>query len=261
MSDGAFDRIRRFAASVPIDEAARARCRERLRAIDAPGAVPTAGDPPRTLDDLEASGGTRHVSLKSGSTFKIVAAVAASLALVLGIVLAARPGTKRVSPITSSTSTSTTIATAPACRSGQLTPTAGGYGEAGGQFSQTFILANHSGRACVLSGWPRFWAVSAAGRPQRTHTERVRQNDPTAPAYRAVTLKPGDAASFAVYSQDWNAVRNTGCPETSGALVQPTEGAATLSVHVQIPDCAGTVFVAPFISGRTDRQAWSVVVK
>src|SRR5689334_13386071 len=87
-------------------------------------------------------------------------------------------------------------ASAPTCRPAQLRLEASFYGEAGGQFLQTFTFTNASRRECALKGWPTVTPEGRSGRPQRARSLRVIQ---TAPTVHAVVIGSGAAASFDVY--------------------------------------------------------------
>ncbi len=123
------------------------------------------------------------------------------------------------------------------------------YGEAGGQFLQTFTFRNRSDRTCRLRGWPRLNA----------RTRRVRQGGPKTPASLTVFLGAGGAASFDVYGEDWNHVADKPCPKTRVVLVTPPGATSALRVKVKLPNC-GPYYVAPVIAGTKDRTAWSTVV-
>ena len=146
------------------------------------------------------------------------------------------------------------------CRSSGLALTAGHYGEAGGQFIQTFTFTNITPTRCRLGGWPGFQLADASGHLARTETRRVRQNAPPAAAWRPVVLAPHGAASFDVFGADFDVVRNVSCPKTYAAAILAPNDTSRMSVRVQIPEC-GAFYIAPLIAGRTDRAAWSFVVR
>jgi Protein of unknown function (DUF4232) len=134
----------------------------------------------------------------------------------------------------------------PVCTPPQLHLVAGFQGAAAGQFLQTFTFVNVSRRTCTLEGWPRL-----VGIPSR----RVVQAKPVV----RVVVRPGGAASFDVFGEDWNHRADTPCPVTRSVQVIPPGGNAALSVAVRMPNCQGHE-VAPMIAGRVDRDAWSTVV-
>lgn len=129
---------------------------------------------------------------------------------------------------------------------------------AGGQFAETFTVTDVSASACTLSGWPSVQAESG-GVARSTTVVRVSQDSTPARAYGRVQLAPGGVASFEIYGADWDAARNTACPEAAGYLVTLPGTSEGLRVGAVEPDC-GKVFVAPIVPGRVDNYGWTVVV-
>jgi hypothetical protein len=154
------------------------------------------------------------------------------------------------------------IATAsvPICSVARLSVVAGEFGEAGGQFLQTFTLTNLSSGACRLAGWPIVRVLdSSPGSPRSTKTMRVRQNTPPEQASSVVVLRPSRKASFDVYGADYDAVHNRACPQIRAAVITPPATAGQLRIAVRLPDC-GTLLIAPVIGGASDRPSWSEYV-
>ena len=131
------------------------------------------------------------------------------------------------------------------------------YGEAGGQFVQTFTATNAGGTPCSLAGWPNIRVKSRSGRIEAARSIRVVQGGPTSRPFETVVLRPGTAASFDVFGADWNALANRACPRTHALLIA-LPGAAPLPVKVSLPYCS-PFYIAPVIAGKTDRDAWSSV--
>ena len=138
-------------------------------------------------------------------------------------------------------------APAPSCTAAQLHIQPTSYGEAGGQFVQTFTLTNVGANACRLAGWPALRAPSI----------RVVQGGPSAKPFHTVVVQPGGVAAFDVFGADYDALANRACPKTRSLLIAAT-GTGPSRVRVALPFC-GPFFVAPVIAGRTDRNAWSEV--
>jgi hypothetical protein len=143
------------------------------------------------------------------------------------------------------------------CRASGLALKVGRYGEAGGQFIQTFTFTNVSGADCRLGGWPGFRVLEASRR--LVPTQRVRQNAPGRPAWRSVVVPPNRSASFDVYGADFDAARDVACPKTSSASITVPNDSAEMSVRLRIPNC-GRFLVAPLLAGSIDRDSWSSVV-
>jgi hypothetical protein len=143
------------------------------------------------------------------------------------------------------------------CRASQLHLRPSLYGEAALQFIQTFTATNEGSAACSLTGWPTLRLKSPSGKVRAARSIRVVQGSPSSQPFRAVVLRPGEAASFDVFGADWNAIANRACPKTHTLLVA-LPGAAPLPVRVALPYCSA-FYVAPVVAGKADRDAWSSV--
>jgi len=151
-----------------------------------------------------------------------------------------------------------TEVTFPLCHAHQLHLAPSFYGEAGGQFIQTFTFTNLGNGACQVRGWPTLRVSATSGRPVSVRLRRVLQGPPSAPPFRTVLLHPRGAASFDVYGADWNGLSNRPCSHTTAIVVTLPGAADTRKATVKMPDC-GLFDIAPLIAGKTDRHAWSVV--
>jgi hypothetical protein len=154
---------------------------------------------------------------------------------------------------------STSPAPSSACLLPQLHLAASFYGEAGGQFLQTFTFTNVSRQVCRMGGWPSVGIEVASHRRVPVRTRQVVQGQPGARPFARVPLRPHGSASFDVYGADWDHQRNLSCPKTTAALVTPPGSGVALRVSVRIPICPSGFEIAPLIAGRTDHQSWSTV--
>lgn len=145
----------------------------------------------------------------------------------------------------------------PTCAATQLRLRAGLYGEAGGQFMQTFTATNSGARSCRVAGWPNIQTTSPSGRNEAAPSIRVVQGRPSSHPFVTVTIKPGGAASFDLFGADWDALANRACPKTH-ALAISLPGVRPLPVTVALPFC-GPFYVAPLVAGKSDRESWSGV--
>lgn len=143
------------------------------------------------------------------------------------------------------------------CQSRRLHLRASFYGEAGGQFIQTFTFTNAAAMPCRLAGWPTLRLRNPSGQATAARSIRVVQNRPSSQPFEPVILEPGGAASFDVFGADWNVLANRACPNTH-ALSIALPGAASLTVTVALPHC-GPFSISPVVAGKTDRDAWSAV--
>jgi hypothetical protein len=143
------------------------------------------------------------------------------------------------------------------CQSRRLHLRASFYGEAGGQFIQTFTFTNAGAMPCRLAGWPTLRLRNPSGQATAVRSIRVVQNRPSSRPFEPVILQPGGAASFDVFGADWNVSANRACPNTH-ALSIALPGVAALAIRVALPHC-GPFSIAPVVAGKTDRDAWSAV--
>jgi hypothetical protein len=162
-------------------------------------------------------------------------------------------------PMTTSTSTTIGHTNEAACDPSQLALNGTNFGEAGGQFIQTFTFTNVSRESCHLGGWPGFQVADTAGHLVPTPTQRVRQGASPQPLWTRVVLAPHQTASFDLYGDDFDRVHDRACPMTSSVSIIPPDATAPLSALIHVPDC-GTFLVAPVIVGSTDRDSWSTIV-
>ena len=155
------------------------------------------------------------------------------------------------------TSFAPAAASVPTCTADQLRLRPTLYGEAGGQFIQTFTLTNAGANACRLAGWPTLRAVDASGHSEPAPSIRVVQGKPATKSFDTVVVQPGSVAAFDIFGADYDALANRACPKTR-ALLLAAPGVAPSRVTIALPFC-GPFYVAPVIAGRTDRDAWSGV--
>ena len=80
------------------------------------------------------------------------------------------------------------------CESLQLRLAASFYGEAGGQFIQTFTFTNVSRRVCRMEGWPSLEIEVASHRPVPVRTRRVVQGPLRARPFARVLLRARGAS-------------------------------------------------------------------
>jgi hypothetical protein len=145
----------------------------------------------------------------------------------------------------------------PTCKATQLHLRATAYGEAGGQFLQTFTFTNASQGTCQLAGWPTLRLVDTSGKTKPTPTIRVVQGKPGTRPFGTVVVQPGSAAAFDIFGADFDAIANRACPKTRGFSVAPP-GVAPSRVSVGVPFC-GPFDIAPIVAGKVDRNAWSAI--
>ena len=149
-------------------------------------------------------------------------------------------------------------ATLATCQARQLNLSTSFYGEAGGQFIQTFAFTNTLYHPCQLRGWPALNWERVGGRLVRMRSVRVVQVAPGARPFTTVVLPARRAASFDLYGEDWNHLADRRCPSTSSVSITPPGVHAAFPVAAKLPIC-GRLSVAPVIAGPSDHDSWSVV--
>ncbi len=147
----------------------------------------------------------------------------------------------------------------PRCRSYQLglAAPASGLTGAAGVLRQTFVLTDRVAGNCHLEGWPGFQAVGKGGRSLPTPTRRVPYLAPPGSLpYREVSLTPGGHAAFDVYGEDYDAVSNKACPDTTAVLVIPPNGSSQqLATNARLPYCGAPYDLTPVVPGSTDQRS------
>jgi hypothetical protein len=149
-------------------------------------------------------------------------------------------------------------ATLATCQAPQLSLSASFYGEAGGQFIQTFTFTNALTHRCQLRGWPTVNWERVDGRLVRMRPVRVVQVALGAQPFRTVVLRARGAASFNLYGEDWNHLADRRCPSSSSVSITPPGVRAAFPVAAKLPIC-GRLYVSPVIAGPSDHDSWSVV--
>jgi len=208
-------------------------------------------EPPPARDDLEAlirEARARQRRRRLTAAFVVGLAAAAAVGVYDGLagsgstnVGSRQRGPAALSPL-------------PRCRSDQLRLTAPKmWGAAAGSLIEDFTLTNSSQTTCALSGWPAVQRLGRSGRPIPVALNRwVYEQHGPAP-FRVVRLRPGRAATFPVFGEDWNHAVDRACPNARTVRVEPPGGGGWLSVGLKIPACSGWS-VGPLVPGR--RAPW-----
>lgn len=184
-------------------------------------------------------------------------AAAVATALSVGAVLNAGSGARTQSQ----GSPSAAIAAVPSCGIEQLRLSAArSPGFAAGSLLERLTLTNVSHSACTLAGWPDVRRLDGRGHAVPTRRILVVYSPSGSSPYQKVRLRPGHAASFNLFGDNWNLTANRPCPTTRHVLVEPHGDSGWLSVARRIPACR-TLFVAPLVAGSTDPHWWSVTLR
>jgi Domain of unknown function (DUF4232) len=155
------------------------------------------------------------------------------------------------STATTETATSTTAAGPPLCTAPVLTGVFLGQQGAAGHGLLGFALRNASGRPCHTFGYPGVRFLSAAGSPLATVSTRTTHDLLGAVPRIALTLGPGEQASFRLVVTH-GIVSRTGCTTAHALAVIPPDDTRTL--RIAIADGAyecGTATVTPLRPGTS----------
>lgn len=164
-------------------------------------------------------------------------------------------GTTTPPTSTSSTSATTTTSTAPAqgtaaCVASDLTPAFLGSNGAAGHVVLSFVLHNSSAAPCHTYGFPGVEFLARGGAPIRTDAKRVVQDFAGSVPEVAITLKPGDEATFRVITSD---VASTQVACVTGYAMQIIAPDDTAPMRAPMPDgasiCGGQATVSPLEPG------------
>jgi Protein of unknown function (DUF4232) len=204
---------------------------------------------PDTLEALirEARERQRHRQLRTAGFAVLVVAVGLASFAVASAVRQTKPrqGGAPAVPLQS-------------CEPNQLRLTAAvTWNVAAGSLLEPFRLTNVSDTACSLAGWPEVRLVDAGGRVIPTRSFRYTYSDRIKVPFRVVTVRPGRAASFNYFAPDWSSESNSACPNARRVQIRLPAAHKWSSVARTIPAC-GTLFVDPFVPGRTDAR-WGAV--
>jgi hypothetical protein len=226
--------------------------------------TPTEFDNPNESSDAnellikEARQKSRHRRLKVGAVVLTVAVIVSAVLVDLG----------RISPRKTTTGdlAGTANSVSPTCLRSQLRVTIVGDGAAAGQGASLIQVTNASGKACSLTGYPRFVGVFASG-AQRTAKDTVHGmmggigtgNEPVNGPVKKVKLpvvtlraRHGVATSVEEGGADGYAPHPT-CPGFTSYIVSlPHVTGGTYTFHPRWPDLyCFQPEVHPFVSGFT----------
>jgi hypothetical protein len=156
---------------------------------------------------------------------------------------------------TTSAPVTTTAAAVPACVAADLALSYLGGQGATGHGELGFALRNTSSRACHTYGYPGVLFLSKSGQGLTTATTRT-THDFFGPApLTAITLAPGQTASFRL-GVTHGAASSAGCVTAAGLQVIPPDDTATLKTTISNGGAfeCGTATVSPLEPGTSAYQ-------
>jgi Protein of unknown function (DUF4232) len=152
---------------------------------------------------------------------------------------------------TSSTTTTTTQPTLAACKTGQLSVTAGMSSGAAGTIGQVVLFENVSSTLCLFHAFPGVAGLDANGN-QLTQATRILGNGTpftgSAASLPTIQLAPGATASALVEGSDVPTGNATSCVSYPALLVTPPNALQSVKVVATLPGCSG-LRVTPVVAG------------
>ena len=124
---------------------------------------------------------------------------------------------------------------AQSCTSAALSVSLGQATTAAGSRGQRLTITDIASSVCTLYGYPGMLMLNSSGSPLPTHVVRVG----TAPE-KAITLAPGEKASFLAYWPDATGYANEHCPTSSRVEITPPNTNRPLTIAWQITPYGGT---------------------
>jgi hypothetical protein len=142
------------------------------------------------------------------------------------------------------------VGPAPRCRSSQLRLSAPKmWGAAAGSLIEQFTLTNTSGASCIVAGWPTARRFGATGQVIPVELSRWVYRESGPAPFRQVRLRPGGAATFPIFGQDWNHAADRACPNARKMQIRPRGSGGWLSLTLTIPACQAWD-VGPLVPGH-----------
>jgi hypothetical protein len=150
--------------------------------------------------------------------------------------------------------TTTTGSGSGACVAADLRPSFLGTNGAAGTIAVGFALTNSSSSACTTYGWPGVLLLSDSGAALPTDAVRTSSDMLGSTPATAITLQPGQEASFRLIASDFAESSNTSCPNAAALqIIAPDDGATLkVAIHGGIPAC-GRATLSPLMTGTS---AW-----
>lgn len=148
---------------------------------------------------------------------------------------------------TTATKTSTTAAGDP-CTASDLTPSFLGTNGAAGTIVLGFALKNTGTSTCHTYGWPGVQFLSSSGAALPTHATRTSGDVVGSTPAGALTLAPGDDASFRMVTSDMGP-NGSSCPTASALQIIAPDDTATMKVALDGVAACGKATLSPMMPG------------
>ena len=150
----------------------------------------------------------------------------------------------------SDTTQKTTTVSGTACSAADLTPVFLGSNGAAGTIVLGFALKNTSSTSCHTYGWPGVQFLSSRGSALRTGATRTTTDVAGSTPATAITLKPGEVASFRMTASDVPTGGGS-CPTAAKLQIYAPDDTATMNVAVPGIAACGKATLSPMMPGDT----------
>lgn len=154
--------------------------------------------------------------------------------------------TQALTPTTATKTTTTPFASGTACSASDLTPSYLGSNGAAGTIVLGFALKNSGSKPCHTYGWPGVQFVSSGGRALATHAARTTSDVVGSTPANALTLQPGDEASFRIVASDVGSGGGS-CPTAQQLQIYAPDDTVTMKVSVTGIAACGHATVSPMM--------------
>jgi Protein of unknown function (DUF4232) len=157
--------------------------------------------------------------------------------------------TAPLTPTTATKTTTTAFAHGTACTASDLTPTYLGSNGAAGTIVLGFAVKNTGSTTCHTYGWPGVQFQSSSGAALPTNAARTTSDLLGATPATALTLKPGEQASFRLVTHD-SAAGGRNCRNAHQLQIYAPDDTATMKVSITggVPAC-GSATLSPLLPG------------
>jgi hypothetical protein len=158
--------------------------------------------------------------------------------------------TAPLTPTTATKTTTTAFAGGTACTASDLTPTFLGSNGAAGTVVLGFALKNTGSKSCHTYGWPGVQFLSASGAALPTNATRTTADVVGSTPANALTLKPGEEASFRIVASDIGA-NGGNCPTARQLQIYAPDDTVTMKVSLPGVAACGKATLSPLMPGAS----------
>ncbi len=188
------------------------------------------------------------VAVASLTVLAVAACGGSSTVTVTRTVVHGPTGTTSPTTTTNTPAQTTTSTTGTACSAADLTPVLLGTNGAAGTIVLGFALKNTGSVSCHTYGWPGVQFLSSRGTALTTGATRTTTDVAGATPASAITLSPGEEASFRMTASDVPTGGGS-CPTAAKLQIYAPDDKATMTVAVPGIAACGKSTVSPMMPG------------